>query len=192
MSISTIKGSFVIPSIIILCLIGSLYYAYDKSTAYDELQESYHNIKNDSNSLASIPVNTITEEEASIAKGLIQGSFDDLWGGMDSTKILDYHTEDYYILEHGEIWDNDRVSLFIKTSLGRGDLPKRVNRMEYHTIEKYGNAINVAYDNYGDFYQGDSLVWERHWLESAYIIPTEAGWRIRTMHSTRIPVEQTK
>ena len=107
-------------------------------------------------------------------------------------KILDYHTKDFYILEHGEIWNNDRVRLFMKTSLDRETLPKRVNRMEYHTIEKYGDAINIAYDNYGEFYQGDSLVWEGHWLESAFIIPTETGWRIRTMHSTRTPVEQTK
>lgn len=190
MSITSPKGTFGIASLLILCLIGSLYYAYDKSAAYDELQESYHKVKNDAYGPANISVNDITSEEKKIAKGLIQGSFDDLWGGMDSTKILDYHTEDYYILEHGEIWNNDRVKLFMKTSLDRGDLPKRVNRMEYHTIEKYGDAINIAYDNYGDFYKGDSLVWEGHWLESAYIIPTEAGWRIRSMHSTRMPVEQ--
>ena len=192
MSITSPKGTFGIASLFILCLIGSLYYAYDKSAAYDELQESYQNTQVAVDSPASIIINTITEEETRTAKGLIQGSFDDLWGGMDSTKILDYYTKDFYILEHGEIWNNDRVKLFMKTSLDRESLPKRVNRMEYHTIEKYGDAINIAYDNYGDFYQDDSLVWEGHWLESALIIPTETGWRIRTMHSTRISVEQTK
>ncbi len=192
MSITSPKGTFGIASFLILCLIGSLYYAYDRTTAYDNLKESYGNTENKTNGPASIPVNDISSEETKIAKDLIQGSFDDLWGGMDSTKILDYHTDDYYILEHGEVWDNARVSLFMKERLAQGNLPKRVNRMEYHTIEKYGEAINIAYDNYGDFYQGDSLVWEGYWLESAFIIPTEAGWRIRSMHSTRIPIEEKK
>jgi len=192
MSITSPKGTFGIASLFTLCLIGSLYFAYDKSAAYDELQESYRNTQVAVDSPASIITNTITEEETRTAKDLIQGSFDDLWGGMDSTKILDYYTKDFYIFEHGEIWNNDRIKLSMKTSLDREILPKRVNRMEYHTIERYGDAINIGYDNYGDFYQGDSLVWEGHWLESAFIIPTETGWRIRTMHSTRISVEQTK
>lgn len=182
MSITSPKGTIGIASFLVFCLIGSLYYAYDKTTAYDELKESYGS--------EDIAMVDISSEETKIAKDLIQGSFDDLWGGMDSTKILDYHTEDYYILEHGEIWDNDRVRQFMRGQLKQGNLPKRVNRMEYHTVEKYGEAINIAYDNYGEFYEGDSLVWERHWLESAFIIPTDNGWKIRSMHSTRIPIEQ--
>jgi len=190
MSITSPKGTFGIASFLILCLIGSLYYAYDKTNEYDKLQANYHKVKNGNYVPVENPKNTITPEETQIAKDLIQGSFDDLWGGMDSTKILDYHTEDYYILEHGEIWDNARVTEFMRNRLKQGDLPKRVNRMEYHTIEKFDRAINIAYDNYGDFYKNDSLVWEGHWLESAFLIPTDNGWRIRSMHSTRMPVEQ--
>ena len=184
MSITSPKGTFGIASFLILCLIGSLYYAYEKTNAYDELQQNYDDGQD------AVTQNAITIEETQIAKDLIQGSFDDLWGGMDSTKILNYHTEDFYILEHGEIWDNDRIKEFMRNRLRQGEQPKRVNRMEYHTIEKFDRAINIAYDNYGDFYRGDSLVWEGHWLESALIIPTDDGWKIRTMHSTRIPVEQ--
>ncbi|MEM6771044.1 MAG: hypothetical protein AAF597_10705, partial [Bacteroidota bacterium] len=46
-------------------------------------------------------ITEITPEETQIAKDLIQGAFDDLWGGVDSTKILDYHTDDFVILEQG-------------------------------------------------------------------------------------------
>ena len=190
MSITSPKGTFGIASFLILCLIGSLYYAYDKTNEYNELHQSYRKVKDSDYKSVDHLINKITPEETKIAKDLIKGSFDDLWGGMDSTKILDYHTEDYYILEHGEIWDNARVAQFIRESLTQGELPKRVNRMEYHTIEKFDRAINIAYDNYGDFYKGDSLVWKGHWLESAFIIPTDNGWRIRSMHSTRMPVEQ--
>lgn len=192
MSIKSTKGSFGIASFLILCLIGSLYYAYDKSTAYQELQQNYNVEKNQYFTGVVNPTNTITEEEIGIAKGLIQGSFDDLWGGMDSTKILDYHTDDYYILEHGEVWDNARVAQFMKERLKQGEQPRRVNRMEYHTVEKFDKVINIAYINYGDFYRGDSLVWEGRWLESAFIIPSDKGWRIRSMHSTRMPVDKNE
>ena len=190
MSITSPKGTIGIASFLILGLIGTLYYAYDKTAAYNELQSNYHKVKSGDYTPVMNPTNKITDEEIAIAKGLIQGSFDDIWGGMDSTKLLDYNTEDFYILEHGEIWDNAKITEWMRERMKQEDLPRRVNRMEYHTIEKFDRAINIAYDNYGDFYKGDSLVWEGHWLESAFIIPTDNGWRIRTMHSTRVPVEQ--
>ena len=72
----------------------------------------------------------ITEAEKEIARDLIQGAFDDLWAGLDSTKILDYHTEDFIILENGEVWDNDRITQYMRESLERADRPKRINIME--------------------------------------------------------------
>jgi len=129
----------------------------------------------------------ITAEEKKIAKQLIQGIFDDVWGGLDSTKILDYHTEDFFILENGELWRNQEIRDFVKKSLDSGADTKRTNRMEYITIEKHGNAISMAYDNYANFYQKDSLIAQGQWLESALAVPTSEGWRLRMMHSTWVP-----
>lgn len=126
----------------------------------------------------------ITGEESQIAKGLIQGAFDDLWGGVDSTKILDYHTEDFIILENGEVWDNDRIKQFMRGQLAKPDRAKRINKMEYIAIDKYGPSIQIAYHNAADFMQGDSLVATAKWLESALAVPTEKGWRLKMMHST--------
>ncbi|MEW7281223.1 hypothetical protein ABW636_21720 [Aquimarina sp. 2201CG1-2-11] len=41
---------------------------------------------------------SINKEEIKIGKNLIQGAFDDLWAGVDSTKINDYHTKDFIFL----------------------------------------------------------------------------------------------
>ena len=133
---------------------------------------------------ASSEKEKITAEEIKIAKDLIQGSFDDLWAGLDSTKILDYHTADFIILENGEIWDNKRIKQYMRGALLNNDGTKRINEMEYISIDKYGPSIQIAYDNYGSFYQGDSLLYKLHWLESALAIPTEDGWRLKQMHST--------
>ncbi len=130
--------------------------------------------------------NEISPEEIEIAKNLIQGSFDDLWAGVDSSKISTYHTADFIILEQGEVWDNDRIKEYMRGQLARPDRAKRTNRMEYLWIDKYGESIQIAYFNYAEFTQADTLVGEASWLESALAVPTEAGWRLKMMHSSRV------
>ena len=133
---------------------------------------------------ADITETAITQEEISIAKDLIQGAFDDLWAGIDSTKILDYHTEDFIILENGEVWDNDRIRQFMRGQLANKNRAKRINKMDYISIDKYGPSIQIAYHNKAEFYNQDSLVNEGSWLESAVAVKTAGGWRLKMMHST--------
>lgn len=128
----------------------------------------------------------LTKEEEQVAKDLIQGAFDEIWGGVDSTAIATYHTDDFFILEHGEVWDNDRIKTYIRGQHQRKDRPERINKMEYITIEKYGHSMQIAYHNFADFIRADTLVAKRQWLESALAVKTEAGWRLKMMHSTRV------
>ena len=129
-------------------------------------------------------VTDISAEERAIAQQLIQGAFDDLWGGVDSTKILNYHTEDFIILENGEVWDNDRIKEFMRGQLANSDRAKRINIMDYISIEKYGESIQIAYYNHADFMRADTIAGTGNWLESAVAIKTTEGWRLRMMHST--------
>ncbi|MRT93648.1 hypothetical protein [Ancylomarina sp. 16SWW S1-10-2] len=127
----------------------------------------------------------ITESEKEIAKDLIQGAFDDLWSGMDSTKILTYHTNDFVILENGEVWDNNRIKKFMRVKSADKNRAKRINMMDYISIEKYGSSMQIAYHNKAEFYKQDSLVFTCGWLESALAVKTPVGWRLKMMHSTR-------
>ncbi|NRB48008.1 MAG: hypothetical protein HRU41_10080 [Saprospiraceae bacterium] len=129
----------------------------------------------------------LTKEEEEVAKELIQGSFDKIWGGVDSTEIANYHTDDFIILEHGEVWDNDRIKVYIRGQHQRENRPLRKNRMEYISIDKYGASIQMAYHNYAEFYRADTLVGKGQWLESALAVKTDKGWRLKMMHSTRMP-----
>ncbi len=126
----------------------------------------------------------ITEEETQIAKDLIQGAFDDLWAGVDSTKITDYHTDDFIILENGEVWNNDRIKAFMRGQLENPNRPRRTNAMDYISIDKYGPSMQIAYFNSAEFLQRDSVVGKARWLESALAVPTDKGWRLKMMHST--------
>lgn len=126
----------------------------------------------------------ITAEEKQVAQGLIQGAFDDLWAGLDSTKISDYHTNDFIILEQGEIWDNQRITEYMRDKLAEADRPTRTNRMEYISIDKYGESMQIAYYNHAEFTAADSLLGTARWLESALAVNTTEGWRLKMMHST--------
>jgi hypothetical protein len=88
------------------------------------------------------------------------------------------------ILEQGEIWDNDRIKQYMRGQLAQPDRAKRINRMEYISIDKYGPSIQIAYYNFAEFMRNDSLVGKARWLESALAVPTEDGWRLKMMHST--------
>ena len=90
----------------------------------------------------------ITPQEKQIAMDLIQGAFDDLWGGVDSTKISKYHTDDFIILENGEVWDNNRIKKFMRGQLANPNRPHRKNIMNYISIEKYGPSIQIASVSY--------------------------------------------
>ena len=131
------------------------------------------------------PADPATDRQ--IAENLIQGVFDDLWAAGDSTKILDYHTPDFVILEQGEVWDNDRILAYMRGLHRRTNRPERVNRMEYLSIDRYGTSLQIAYFNEADFVRNDSLVSTARWLESALAVQTPEGWRLKMMHSTRAP-----
>ena len=128
----------------------------------------------------------IQAAEQQIAKDLIQGAFDDLWAGLDATKISNYHTADFIILEQGEIWNNDRIIAYMQKKQEETDRPKRTNRMEYISIDKYGESMQIAYYNFAEFTRADTLVAKAKWLESALAVSTADGWRLKMMHSTRV------
>jgi len=131
-----------------------------------------------------IDAGEITALETQIGKDLIQGAFDDLWGGVDSTKISNYHTDDFIILENGEVWDNERIKQFMRKELENIDRPKRINKMDYISIDKYGESMQIAYHNYAEFVRADTLVGKASWLESALAVKVDDGWRLKMMHST--------
>jgi len=126
----------------------------------------------------------ISDTEKKIAQDLIQGVFDHVWGGIDTSVVSTYHTDDFIILEQGEIWDNDRIKEYM---LGQRDNPnraERINKMEYIDIEKYGPSMQIAYHNYAEFMRNDTLAGKARWLESALAVKTPDGWRVKMMHST--------
>lgn len=125
----------------------------------------------------------VSDEE--LLKTLVQNSFDVVSSDMDLESIPEYFTEDFILLEHGEVWDLIKLRSILN-SQGKNDI-KRLNDFEFIQININGNTAWMAFHNKAIFEKGGESVGEMKWLESATAVKTKNGWRIDMLHSTRKP-----
>lgn len=128
-----------------------------------------------------------TDEEAIAAvEQVVQNLFDEVWAGYDETAITKYQTEDFLLLEHGKIWNNDTIANWCKkTKTGVQDT-ERINNFERIKARKNGDKLWLAYHNYGTF-KKDTTTYQRAWLESVVAVKEDSIWKLELMHSTRQP-----
>ncbi|WP_052158412.1 hypothetical protein [Lacinutrix jangbogonensis] len=117
---------------------------------------------------------------------VVQGVFDDVWADKNEDAILKYQTDDFILLEHGEIWTNDTISNWCKKAKLRDDGSKRINRFDFFKARKEGNRVWMAYHNYAIF-KKDTILGKYEWLESIVAVKQNSKWKLEMMHSTRIP-----
>lgn len=124
------------------------------------------------------------------AQQLIQDIFDNVWSGTDTSFVRRYQTDDFVILEHGEVWTNDTIRNW---QLGQAanrpaDAPARLNSFDFFRTEQNGDEIWMAYHNTAHWVDAErDTVGTMGWLESAVAARTSEGWKLRMMHSTRMP-----
>ncbi|MEH6680809.1 MAG: DUF4440 domain-containing protein [Sediminicola sp.] len=123
-----------------------------------------------------------TDEER--IQQLIVGSFEEIWSDLDVEKIPSYYTQDFILLEYGEIWTNDSIAKYLKKAALEVPLPRRENHMEFIETKIEGNMAWIAYRNRAIWYVDDKDLDKANWLESATAILTEKGWRLQMLHST--------
>lgn len=135
-----------------------------------------------------VPMDPVKDKAA--AQQLIQDIFDNIWSGTDTSFVGRYQTEDFVLLEHGEVWTNDTIRNYQlrKAANPQKDAPQRKNSFDFFRTEQNGDEIWLAYHNYGHWVNaaGDTTL-ARGWLESAVAKRYEDGWKLRMMHSTRLP-----
>ena len=121
-------------------------------------------------------------------KGLISKSFQDIWSDLDSTKIKNHHTTDYFLLENGVVWNNDSISNFMIKARIRADKQQfhRINRFDFLKTVHNQSTIWIAYDNFGTWIKENDTLQTAHWLESAVAIKEDGKWKIQQLHSTYV------
>ncbi|MCA0894021.1 nuclear transport factor 2 family protein [Microbulbifer agarilyticus] len=92
-------------------------------------------------------------------------------------------TPSFVLLEHGEVWDIQKLIDAVK--------PAEYQRRNFISVISKDVKAEMAVINYWNkavFKSGDKTT-ERAWLESAVVVKTENGWLLEQMHSTRIKLE---
>jgi len=120
---------------------------------------------------------------------LVQDSFDELWANLNADSIEKYYTNDFLLLENGEIWNNDSIVNYIKKAKLKTPKSNRINKIEVIAIKIKEKTAWIAYQNYATISVGNEIVRKAHWLESATATLTENGWKLEMLHSTRIKNE---
>ena len=132
----------------------------------------------------SIQLNAQPSDEQQL-KNLIQNSFDDIFSEMNVESISDYFTDDFLLLEQGEVWDLEKLKSMLNPEALGG--MKRLNEFEFIQITIDGKRAWIAYHNKAIFEKDEQIAGEVNWLESATAIKTTEGWRLDMLHSTRKP-----
>lgn len=127
-------------------------------------------------------------EDFKAVEQVVQSVFDDIWSDKKAELLTKYHTDDFILLEHGEVWTNDTIANWCKRAKIRDEGMKRINSFDFFEAKREGNKIWMAYHNYATL-KRDTLVRKAQWLESIVAVKQDSIWKLELMHSTRVPVE---
>jgi hypothetical protein len=123
-------------------------------------------------------------------KDLIEDSFQNIFSDMELQALETYCTQDFLLLENGEVWDIEKMRNYLKRSRKQNTEVERINSFDFVEINIKGKMAWVAYYNTAEFMLGDDLIREMNWLESATAILTDEGWKLQLLHSTIIKKEK--
>jgi hypothetical protein len=99
--------------------------------------------------------------------------------------IRDSTTENFLVLEHGEVWNLDKLMSVVR--------PKTSLRRNFFSIVSEDVRGDTAFVNYWNKALERSENGEertRAWLESVVVVKKRGTWRLLQMHSTRLAPEQ--
>lgn len=146
----------------------------------------------------SISIFAQAKDEVQFQK-LIEDSFQEIWSNMDESKISKYYSEDFLLLEDGEIWNNDSVKIAVNDIKSRFESPEnkmhkfeRINSFDFIKSHSETNSGWIAYHNYADIKMNGTSIAKIHWIETAMFIKDKKGWRIQALHSTTFKENEKK
>ncbi len=132
------------------------------------------------------PIEIDNSKDFKEVEHVVQGVFDDVWSNKNAEYLTKYHTDDFILLEHGEVWTNDTIANWCKRAKIRDNGMKRTNSFDFFEAKKEGDKIWMAYHNYATF-KKDTLTGKAQWLESIVAVKEDSIWKLELMHSTRVP-----
>ena len=129
-----------------------------------------------------------SEQAIEAVEAVVQQVFDSVWSDKKVDAIKKYQTNDFILLEHGELWTNDTIANWCKRASKRDQGITRTNKFDRIKAHQEGNRVYLAYWNHGTFVK-DTIEFKRTWLESVVAVKSDSVWKLELMHSTRLPRE---
>lgn len=127
-----------------------------------------------------------TKSDEQQIKEMIQNAFDGVWSDFDTTAVDKFHTKDFLLLEHGEIWTNDIIIGYQMKGSKNSKGTTRTNSFEIIKTVVTGNTAWCAYKNFATISKGGVVIRKLEWLESINAERSHDGWKLLMMHSTRV------
>ncbi|MHA6279590.1 nuclear transport factor 2 family protein [Salinimicrobium sp. CAU 1759] len=127
---------------------------------------------------------TSAESDYDQLKQLIENTFQEIFSDFEPQALDTYLTNDFLLLETGEVWDMNMMRNYVKRSGERNSAVKRLNYFDFIEIKIEGRMAWMAYHNKAVFREGEEIVREINWIESATAIQTGDGWKLQMLHST--------
>ncbi|MGC1204735.1 MAG: nuclear transport factor 2 family protein [Flavobacteriaceae bacterium] len=128
---------------------------------------------------------TNNNDDFKTVEQVVQRIFDDIWSDKKAELLTKYHTDDFILLEHGEVWTNDTIANWCKRAKLRDEGVKRINSFDFFEAKREGNRIWMAYHNYATI-KKDTISRKLEWLESIVAVKQDSIWKLELMHSTRV------
>ena len=122
-----------------------------------------------------------TSAQQDSPEATIENFFDGL-SQLSESKMKDYITTDFVLLENGAVWTID--TLFLKIRPLKNLNFKRVNSFSFISSQQKGDVAWVSYDNSAHYTMNDRQQ-TRKWLESAVLVKQAGKWKIQLLHSTK-------
>ncbi len=116
---------------------------------------------------------------------LVQEVFDSIWSAMDTSAVRKYHTADFLLLEHGEVWNNDTIIDWANQARKNNQGTTRINEFQRIDYKRNQDKLWLAYHNYATI-KFDTVQRDYEWLESVVAVRKDSLWKLELMHSTRV------
>ena len=117
----------------------------------------------------------------------VQGMFAAM-SAYDYDGMVAFGTNDYHLLENGEIWSMDDLVNVARNAEGA------IERRNYFSViraQKNQGSVWISYWNRADLRTTDGEEISLTWLESAVVVKVGDMWKVEMLHSTRVREPKT-
>jgi ketosteroid isomerase-like protein len=131
---------------------------------------------------ASVPDLSSPDDETAV-KQAVKNVCSIFYVNQDKQKYRSLLTEDYLLLENGELLDIEGdIALMPAPESGY----KRTDAFDFRSVKVHGDTAYAVYFLKSEITDQKNGTRNRQWLESAILRRAGNGWRMALLHSTRI------